>query len=70
MSESSSKESAGQRLAKKKIVSSTGATRTKLLLKPTSVTELGEVDRSSARDASKSAAVHKLEREVQVALNN
>ncbi|XP_065909658.1 putative leucine-rich repeat-containing protein DDB_G0290503 isoform X2 [Dysidea avara] len=69
MSESSLKkaaaESTGQRLVKKRIVSSTAATRTKPLPKPASLIELEEVDRSSAKDSSKSATVHKLEREVQ-----
>ena len=73
MSESSLKkaaaESTGQRLVKKRIVSSTAATRTKPLPKPASLIELEEVDRSSAKDSSKSATVHKLEREVQVMLN-
>jgi len=70
MSESSLKKSATEITGqKKKVVSSTAATKTKLLTKPISLTELGEVDRSSAKDGSKSAAVHKLEREVQVMLS-
>ena len=70
MSESSLKKTSTEITGqKKKVVSSTAATRTKLLTKPVSLTELGEVDKSSAKDGSRSATVHKLEREVQVVLS-
>jgi len=69
MSESSAKKSTTEgTLAKKRVVSFTAATRTKPLHKPASLTELGEADRS-LKDGSKSATVHKLEREVKVVLN-